>query len=109
VPGASVTITVPPGEHALIVVRFSPSVMCSGSRACQSRITINGVEAEPAKPVYFSPGSTSNWGVMYTERSLGPLAAGTYIIRGQVLTTFGLSGTTLSVRSYHLTAERFGM
>jgi hypothetical protein len=107
VPGASANITVPQGEKALIVVRFSPSVICSGTGICESRITINDVEAEPAKPVYFNPGSTNHWGVMYTERSLGPLPPGKYTVRGEVLTTFGTSGTTLYVRSFHLTVERF--
>jgi hypothetical protein len=107
VPGASVNITVPEGERALIVVRFSPSVICSGSGICESRVLIGDVEAEPAKPVYFNPGSTNHWGVIYTERSLGPLEPGTYSVKGQVQTTFGLSGTTLYVRSFHLTVERF--
>ena len=106
VPGASIRITVPEGERALIIARFSPSVICAGTGICESRIVIGGVEAEPAKPVYFNPGSTNHWGVMYTERSLGPILPGTYTVRGQVLTTFGTSGTTLYVRSYHLTVER---
>jgi hypothetical protein len=107
VPGAFVTVTVPPGEQGLIVARFSPSVICSGTGICESRIVIHGVEGHPNKPVYFNPGSTNNWGVMYTERSRGPLPPGTYAVRAQVLTTYGTSGTTLYVRSYHLTVERF--
>ena len=106
VPGAQSTITVPDGQKALIIVRFSPSVICSGSGICESRILIGGVEGGPQKPVYFNPGSTNHWGVMYTERSRGPLSPGQYVVKAQVMTTYGLSGTTLYVRSYHLTVER---
>ena len=105
VPGAAVNITVPAGEQALIVVRFSPSVICSGTGVCESRITIDGVEAEPKKPASFD--SSNHWGAMYTERSLGPLGPGTYTVRGQVLTAPGKSATTLFVRSFHMTVESF--
>src|SRR3954471_8174609 len=78
VPGAGTSITVPAGEQALIVVRFSPSVICSGTGTCESRIIIAGQQGEPAKPVFFNSSSENHWGVMYTERSLGPLGPGTY-------------------------------
>jgi ribosomal protein L35AE/L33A len=104
VPGARTTIRVPPGQKGLIVVRFSPAVICQGTGACETRILIGGVEAQPKKPLSFVGPNT--WGVMYTERSRGPLGPGRYVVRGQVQTTFGSSGTTLYVRSYHLTVER---
>jgi hypothetical protein len=106
-PGALVSITVPTGEKALIIVRFSPAVICQGTGVCESRVAISGTVAEPDKAVSFD--STNHWGVMYTERSLGPLSPGTYTVSGQVQTTYGTSGTTLYMRSFHLTVERFRM
>jgi hypothetical protein len=108
-PGAAVKITVPTGEKALIIVRFSPAVICEGAGVCESRVVINGTPAEPDKAISFNAGSTSHWGVLYTERSLGPLSPGTYTVSGQVQTTYGLSGTTLYMRSFHMTIERFSM
>jgi hypothetical protein len=102
VPGARTRIRVPRGQKGLIVVRFSPAVICQGN--CETRILIGGIEAQPRKPITIF-GGPNTWAVIYTERSRGPLNPGKYLVRGQVGVTN--TSSTLYVRSYHLTAERF--
>ena len=84
VPGAQINITVPEGQQGLIIVRFSPSLICQGTGSiCEARVLIGGEEAKPVKPTLMS--SNNNWGVLYTERSRGPLRPGTYRVKAQVL------------------------
>ncbi|MDQ5815258.1 MAG: hypothetical protein M3516_03045 [Actinomycetota bacterium] len=105
VPGAQTNITVPAGQQGLIIVRFSPSIICQGTGSiCEARVLIGGEEARPVKATLMS--SNNNWGVLYTERSRGPLGPGTYGVKAQVLVTSGTSGGALHMRSYHLTVER---
>jgi len=107
VPGAFTSVTIPSGERGLLIVRFSPGMICAGSGDCLTRIVISGSQGLPAKSVDFNAAGGSHWGMPYTERSIGPLSAGTYDVVAQVEATTGLSGTTLTIRSYHLTIERF--
>ena len=107
VPGASTSVTIPSGEQDLLIVRFSPGMICAGTGDCLTRILISGSEGQPAKPVDFNAVGGSHWGMPYTERSIGPLPAGTYTVLAQVEATVGSNGTTLTMRSFHLTVERF--
>src|SRR5436190_2210013 len=52
IPGAATTITVPRGQRALVIARFSGASQCGSLNpdddGCFVRILVDGVEAEPA-------------------------------------------------------------
>jgi hypothetical protein len=94
VPGAVTTIRVPSGQRALILARFSGASQCGSLNpdddGCFVRILVGGVEAEPVASGPFDtaaccPNSSNgdSFESHQIERSLGPLASGTYPVKVQ--------------------------
>jgi hypothetical protein len=115
--GASVRITVPRHQRALILARFSAETDCTGGSTgqwCSARILIGGVEASPASGVDFAMDSvdaddvscdplTCGWESHSMDRSRGPLGPGTYTVRVQ----WRVNGTpTFRLDDWSLTVER---
>lgn len=63
VPGMSAKVTVPPGRRALLDMRFSAEISCSGgtnSDWCIAEILVDGVEAAPGDGTDMAIDSTDN-------------------------------------------------
>ncbi|MBI1886596.1 MAG: hypothetical protein HYS09_09845 [Chloroflexi bacterium] len=114
-PGASTTITVPSGEKALILARFSAESDCYGGAAndwCSVRILIGGSEAAPASGTDFAfdsnedggAASQGNWESHSMDRSRGALGEGTYTVKVQWMTVD--TGVTFRLDDWSLTVER---
>jgi hypothetical protein len=112
VPGASTTITVPSGQRAVIVARFSGTSDCPtlGSIGhCFARILIGGVEGAPETGTFGYFDSSQSAVVVgtshYIERSragYGGLPAGSYQVKVQAKAG---TGATLELEGWHLTVE----
>jgi hypothetical protein len=98
VPGASTTITVPAGQRALILARFSGESNCSSGDVggwCSLRIRIGGASGAPASESDFAFDSVDSseaagcdadlcgWESHSMDRSRGPLGPGTYTVKVQ--------------------------
>jgi hypothetical protein len=111
-PGAETTITVPQGDDALILARFSADSFCftDGSSMCrgQVRILIGGVEAAPGNVNFFFdetvPPNRPEVGSHATERWRA-VGAGTHTVKVQWRVQFG-SPTELQLAHRQLTVER---
>jgi hypothetical protein len=114
IPGAATTVTVPPGQRALVIARFAASSQCGSLNpdddACFIRILVGGVEAEPAPGGAFDtaaccPNSSNgdSFESHAIERSLGSLAPGTYPVRVQWRAD---AENQFMLWSWHLTVER---
>ncbi len=113
IPGATTTVTVPAGQTALIVARFTAESACSGgtgSNWCSVRILIGGVEASPVTGLDFAFDSTdastetsASWESHSMER-VRRVGAGTYPVTAQWATTSG--STTFRLDDWTLTVER---
>ncbi len=116
-PGASTTITVPSGQRALILARFSAESQCTSSDEsgyCTARIMIGGSEGAPAVGNDFafdtlttdSAGANAEdwWESHSMDRSRGSLGPGTYTVRVQysVIT----ANDTFRLDDWSLTVER---
>ena len=114
IPGATTSITVPAGQRALIVARFSAASQCGSLNpdddGCFVRILIGGTEAEPAHSGPFDmaaccPNSSNGdaWESHQIERSLDSLPAGTYPVKVQWQAD---AENQFMLWSWHLTVER---
>jgi hypothetical protein len=117
VAGASTAITVPAGESALILARFSAESACYGGGTaghwCSLRIRIDGVDMDPSSGMDFAFDSTnggdegpSAWESHSMDRSrvVGP---GTHVVVVQAATTNAT--VTLRLDDWSLTVERSQM
>jgi hypothetical protein len=111
-PGAQTSITVPSGQRALIMARFSGESECSNTSgnpgACNVRILIGGVEGAPGSGDDFAfdtndyPGfDTRESHSMDRSRSVG---AGTYAVQVQYKVTAPAESFTLD--DWSLAVER---
>ncbi len=118
IPGASANVNVPAGHTALLDVRFTAESACytttttTAANWCIVRVTVDGVEANPASGVDFAFDSTDgggdgpgSWESHAIERSLnvGP-GAHTVSVEYAVITT--VAGLTLRIDDWHMTIER---
>jgi hypothetical protein len=112
-PSASTSVTVPSGQQALILARFSAESACTNQSgdpgSCNVRILIGGVEAAPASGADFAFDSNDYPGFDVREghsmdRSRGPLGAGTYAVVVQYKVTAPAESFTLD--DWSLTVER---
>lgn len=112
-PGATTVVTVPSGENALILARFSAESACSGGTGaqwCSVRILIGGVEANPIVGLDFAFDSTDNgretsasWESHSVDRSR-PVGSGTYVVQAQWAVTS--AATSFRLDDWSLTVER---
>ncbi len=111
--GASTSIVVPAGTHAIVTATFNADAECDGSGTagfCDLRITLNGDKGLPTGELgldeaFMSTESNGTpalerYGTM--ERSWGPLGPGTYTVRALHKVTdssvyFGIYAYTLQV------------
>lgn len=109
-PGASTSITVPPGQRALILARFTAESSCLSGKAvgwCSVRILIGGVAAEPSAGLDFKFDSTPRFAddafayahSMERSRALG---AGTHAVKVQWATR----NARFQLDDWHLAVER---
>jgi hypothetical protein len=121
-PGASTTITVPAGQKALILARFSAESNCSGGTVddwCSARIMVGGSEGGPASGSDFAFDSVDSsetaacaadecgWESHSMDRSRGPLGPGTYKVKVQWrVVQFGGSAPTFRLDDWSLIVER---
>lgn len=115
-PGAATTITVPSNQQALILVRFSGESSCAatsseGTGYCSVRVLVNGVEAEPSDGDLFafgvvSEGTFKEYESHSVDRSLGPLAPGTYTVKLQWKTTVYTGIVAMTLDDWSFTVER---
>jgi hypothetical protein len=112
VPGASRRITVPGGQHALILARFSAESECStgppGS-TCSVRILIGGSEGKPASGLDFAfdsvgTGPTDDASESHSMDRSRVLGAGTWAVRVQYAVS--TAATTFRLDDWSLTVER---
>jgi hypothetical protein len=113
IPGASTQITVPAGEHALLIARFTTQQDCTvgdgnPSGTCIARLLANTSEMKPASGGQIldtvSNGAPAGVRAGALDRSFGPVGSGTYTIKVQVRVTSSLM--ILEVTDWHLTVER---
>jgi hypothetical protein len=113
IPGASTQITVPAGEHALLIARFTTQQDCtvgdgSPTGNCMAKLLANTSEMKPASGGQIidsvSSGAAAGVKAGVLDRSFGPVGPGTYTIKVQVRVTS--SKMILEVTDWHLTVER---
>jgi hypothetical protein len=113
-PGAATSITVPSGQKALIVARFTGASQCGSLNpdddGCFVRVLIGGQEADPVNAGHFDTaeccsGSSNgdSWESHAIDRSRGPLGPGTYPVRVQWLAG---AENDFMLWGWHLTVER---
>jgi len=107
VAGTSTTITIEPGDSALVIARW---VGAFGQGAgphygnLHLRFVVDATEAEPSG----TEASGFNYGSLELERSLGPLPAGTYVVKLQAKVATGCIGgcsELVNVGVFHETVE----
>jgi hypothetical protein len=115
-PGASIDVKIPTGTTALLVADFAAEARCvegnSGDH-CNIRVVVGDTEANPVSdpggpPPFdlaafgFYQGNTGFvWPIAF-DRSIGPLAAGSYTVKVQ----YEVVNATLDVGTWHLKVER---
>jgi hypothetical protein len=113
VPGATATITVPAGAHAVLLARFTTQEDCNvgdgnPSGSCMARIMIGGSEMQPASggQIIDTVANGAGAGVRSAalDRTSARLGPGTYTVHVQIRVTSGLM--ILEVTDWHLTVER---
>jgi hypothetical protein len=109
-PGSATTISVPSGQSALILARFSGESACEGGPAgnwCSVRILVDGVEAQPASGLDFAwdtdVASDDIWEAHSIDRS-AVVGSGSHTVRVQWAVTN--VGTTFRLDDWSLTVER---
>lgn len=113
-PGAAVSVIVPPGETGTVLARFTAETYCaaSGSAAnyCSIQVLVDGDEADPAAGSDFafdSHGNFADSGAIQREKS--GLDPGTYEVKVQwtgVPSPPGGGTSTFKLDDWHLTVER---
>ena len=115
VPSMSTTISVPVGQTARLITRFSAETECTTSVStagwCGVRILVDGVEADPATGTDFAFSSTNNgtavadtWASNALERVSQVLAEGSHTVKVQWRTTDPT--ITIWLGELNLTIER---
>lgn len=109
-PGGQTSIVVPANMQAVLLVRFSAETQCAVPR-CHVRIVANDIEMEPAAGLDFAfdGGIDADDEVESNsmDRSIGPVGAGTYVIKVQVATSVENGNPiTFEVDDWSLTVER---
>jgi hypothetical protein len=114
-PGARATITIPSGQKAVIVARFSAPSACDAAQPnyvgqCFVRILIGSVAGAPSDKQAFDTdqngGGNDGFEAHGIERSrtgLGGLGPGTYTVQVQWATDINVRFT---ISQWHLTVER---
>ena len=106
VQGMSLSMTVPSGEQALLLIAFSSRVSCTQTTTawCYVRVTVDGVEAAPGDVIFDGAADGSNYAIETNSMQFvaGPLSAGPHTIKVQARVdeagaTFHLTDRTLSV------------
>jgi len=109
--GMSLSINVPSGERALLLITFSAQAMCSdgyGTTArCSIMVLVDGNQALPGEVIFASAGDAvgaENFAIEANSMQFvaGPLNAGTHTIKvrgapNEPSTLFALNARTLSV------------
>ena len=113
IPGAKVKITVPRGDRALLLARFSAESACDGTAPgtyCSVRIRVDGNQAKPTAGLDFAFDSTDNgtetsssWESHSMDRST-VVGGGRHTVRAQYATPS--STTSFRVDDWSLTVER---
>jgi hypothetical protein len=123
VPGATTTVTVPQGQRALILARFSAESNCvdgDPGEYCSVRIRIGNVEGLPAAGTDFAfdsirdPSNCTNvlfgnncgWSSHSMDRSRGPLGPGTYSVKVQWRVVGATGVPSFRLDDWSLTVER---
>ena len=110
VTGAKAEVTVPDGEQALLLIRFTAETVCYSNAPdhCSARVMVDDKQAKPASGTDFH--FDSNYGGETDEsekahafdRSL-KVGPGTYMVKVQVQP---MEGMALRIDDWHLTVER---
>jgi hypothetical protein len=113
VPGASMTIGVPSGQRALLLIRFSAESSCQGGNFgdwCSLRIVVDGVQAHPRAGLNFAfdtdAGVATNhdiWEGHSMDRSI-TVGSGSHTVRVQWAVTN--AATSFRLDDWSLTVER---
>jgi hypothetical protein len=90
IPGSSVSVTVPSGQRALLIITFSASVQCQDlggttNGACSVRAMVGGNVPPPGPVALLSPlnGQFESAQAASMQWVAGPLNAGTYTVKIQ--------------------------
>ena len=111
VPGAVTDITVPNGEHAIILGIFSAETVCYGAGKgpwCGARMTVDGQEMQPGDDFALDSSDSgtegsSSWEGHAFQASSNVLGPGTYTVRVQAYVS---GGPTFGIDDFHLTVMR---
>lgn len=111
--GASTTIDMPAGQTGQILVTFSGESSCyTGLGFCSVRLTVDGVELQPAAGTDFAFDTTdggtetaASWEAHAIQRVSGTLAAGTHTVQVQWQVVGGTGTTTFRLDDWALSAE----
>jgi hypothetical protein len=113
-PGAATSITVPSGQKALILARFTAASQCGSLNpdddGCNVRVLIGGIVADPVSAGPFDTAeccsASSNGDSLEShaiDRSRGPLGPGTYPVKVQWVAD---AENDFQLWGWHLTVER---
>jgi hypothetical protein len=122
-PGASIVVSVPPGQTELLIARFSAETTCYGAPVsegfyhCLARIVVDGAEMDPESgdfdldasglnPVYEADSGREGHSM---ERSYCCVGEGTHTVKVQWLTYYSEDNNTagtFAADDWHLTVEQ---
>ena len=113
VPGMSLSVTVPSGEKAVLLITFSAQSRCldgSGATAfCYARVLVDGNTALPGE-VIFDSAADGNAANAYETNSMqfvvGPLNAGGHTVRVQTRVDEAVSSFTMAHRTLSVLRSR---
>ena len=103
IPGTSVTMTVPSGEHDIFLISYSSDASCLDVDTCDVRVVVNGTAALPAPSEL---GVTSAIVTDSAQFVAGPDGPGSYTITAQAKVTFPGTNPTFEVLWPTMTVER---
>ncbi len=107
-PGASTTITVPSGQTARLIARFSGESRCTVSW-CSLRIVVDGTEMLPASGINFAfdsgDGADDRFEGLAMDRTSKVLSAGTHTVK--VEWALGGNNSSFWLDDWQLTVEEW--
>jgi hypothetical protein len=97
-PGSTQSVTVPPGQTAVLYMTFSAESQCTDGSYCSVRIVVDGTEASPADGLNYAfddTDATERYEGHSLSRVSGTLAAGTHNIEVQYAVDTGATNFRL--------------
>jgi hypothetical protein len=111
VPGMKVNVSVPDGQHALLIATFSATTACNDFAApyqmwCHVRVVVDGTPAAPPNPVFAAVPDGGSWDANSMQFVAGPVGSGDHVVKVQFWVEPSGGGITLRERTLTVLRSR---